>query len=72
MKTQGETEKYIHRGALSLAPFQWLTGQLGRQKWREERREIEADRRYSRKRQPVQVTHKELEKTSEKQIEICS
>ena len=45
MKTQGETEKYIHRGALSIAPFQWLTGQLGRQKWREERKEIEADRR---------------------------
>ena len=31
-----------------------------------ERREIEADRRCSRKRQPVQVTHKELEKISKK------
>lgn len=27
----------IHKGALSTAPFQWLTGQLGRQIWRGER-----------------------------------
>lgn len=43
MKTQGETEKgthtqtHTHTGALSTAPFQWLTGQLGRQIWRGER-----------------------------------
>lgn len=34
VKTQGETEKYTHRGALSIAPFHWLSGQLGRQRGR--------------------------------------
>lgn len=71
MKTQGETEKCTHTQTHTRTQRSFIHSPLSAadRSAREtgmERKEIEADRRCSRKRQPVQVTHKELEKTSKK------